>query len=157
VFGTRRLEPRSLSIAGDGSYTVSLTAGKSAGSDSETKPDYITVSSGGGTCQVGAIDLVGLYKSTGKPSSRGYYADATITVHDQDHAPLEGVTVDIQWSGVVSGTDSGVTDGNGQVVFSSPVNPDGGTFTCCVTDLTKSGYPYQSADNHEDCDSIVNP
>jgi hypothetical protein len=33
----------------------------------------------------------------------------------------------------------------------------GGTFTCCVTDLTKSGYPYSSGDNHETCDSIVNP
>jgi len=138
-------------------YTVSLEACNSAGCDTETKVDYITVSSGEGTCHVGAIDLVGLYKSTGKPSSRGYYADATITVHDQDCQPLAGVTVDITWSGCVSGTDSDVTDENGRVVFSSPVNPDGGTFTCCVDNLTKSGYPYQPGDNHETCDSIQNP
>jgi len=106
---------------------------------------------------VGAIDLVGQYKGTGKPSGRGYYADATITVHDQDCAVLEGVTVEITWSGCVSGNDSGVTDSNGQVVFTSPVNADGGTFTCTVDNLTKSGYPYSSGDNHETSDSIQNP
>ena len=46
---------------------------------------------------------------------------------------------------------------NGQAVFESPTDPNGGTFTCCVTGLTKSGYPYQSGDNEEDCDNITNP
>lgn len=110
-----------------------------------------------GSCHVGAIDLVGMYKSTGPPSGRGYYAEATITVHDQAHAALAGVTVDITWSGCVSGTDSDTTDKDGQVIFDSPTNPDGGTFTCCVDDLTKSGYPYQPADNHETCDSVTAP
>ncbi len=141
-----------------GSYTVSLTATNAQGSDTETKPDYITVSEQPQTsCHVGSIDLVGYHKTTGKPSGRGYYAEATITVHDQDCNVLAGVTVDITWSGCVSGTDSGVTDSNGQVVFTSPVNADGGTFTCTVDNLTKSGYPYDSASNHETSDSIQNP
>jgi PKD repeat protein len=139
-------------------YTVSLTAYNAQGQDTETKVDYIDVSTGPvQSCHSAAVDLVGEYKSNGPPSGRGYYADATITVHDQDHQALAGVTVDIQWSGVVSGTDTGVTDGSGQVVFSSPVDPDGGTFTCCVTDLTLSGYPYQSGDDEETCDSVINP
>ena len=82
---------------------------------------------------------------------------ATITVHDQDHAVLEGVTVEITWSGCVSGTDSAVTDYQGQVEIDSPSDPVGGTFTCTVTNLTKTDYPYQSTDNHETSDSIQNP
>jgi len=137
------------------SYTVSLTATNPQGQDTETKVDYITVSNL--NCHVGAIDLVGKQKTTGAPSGRGYYAEATITVHDQDCAVLAGVTVDITWSGCVSGSDSGVTDETGTVMFTSAVNPAGGTFTCCVDDLTKSGYPYNSGANHETCDGIVNP
>ena len=70
---------------------------------------------------------------------------------------LAGVTVDITWSGCVSGSDSDVTDENGQVVLNSPVNANGGEFTCCVDNLTKAGYPYASGDNHESCDTIYNP
>ncbi|MBE9565226.1 MAG: right-handed parallel beta-helix repeat-containing protein [Proteobacteria bacterium] len=136
-------------------YTVSLTATNAQGQDTETKIDYITVSNL--NCHVGAIDLVGKEKTTGAPSGRGYYAEATITAHDQDCAVLAGVTVDITWSGCVSGSDSGVTDETGQVMFTSAVNPSGGTFTCCVDDLTKAGYPYNSGANHETCDNIVNP
>jgi PKD repeat protein len=136
-------------------YTVSLEACNAQGCDTETKVDYVTVSNQ--NCHVGAIALVGKYKGTGPPSGRGYYAEATITVHDQDCQPLSGVTVDITWSGCVSGSDSDVTDGNGQVVFESPKDSTGGTFQCCVDDLTKTGYPYASGDNHETCDSIVNP
>jgi len=110
-----------------------------------------------GTCHVGAIDLVGKYKGTGSPSQRGYYAQATITVHDQNHAVLSGATVNITWSGCVSGTGSGTTGTNGQVVLNSPINVSGGTFTCCVSNLTKSGYTYQSGSNHVTCGSIVNP
>jgi len=139
-------------------YDVSLTATNAQGQDTETKLDYIKVSEQPTqNCHVGAIDLVGKEKTTGAPSGRGYYAEATITVHDQDCAVLAGVTVDITWSGCVSGSDSGVTDETGQVMFTSAVNPAGGTFTCCVDDLTKTGYPYNSGANHETCDSIVNP
>jgi len=139
-------------------YTVSLTATNAQGSNTKTKPNYITVSQQPTTsCHVGSIALVGKYKGTGTPSGRGYYAEATITAHDQACAVLEGVTVNITWSGCVSGTDSGTTNASGQVVFTSPVNPSGGTFTCTVTNLTKSGYPYQSGANHETSKTIQNP
>jgi PKD repeat protein len=153
--GTDTVQHPSHEYTAENSYTVSLTAHNSQGQDTETKVDYITVASL--SCHVGAIDLVGMYKSTGPPSGRGYYAEATIAVHDQDCQPLSGVTVDITWSGCVSGSDSDTTDQNGQVIFESPKDSNGGTFQCCVDNLTKSGYPYQSGDNHETCDSIVNP
>jgi hypothetical protein len=86
-----------------------------------------------------------------------YKAGATITIHDQGCAPLAGVTVDIEWSGAAPGTDSDVTDEYGQVTFTSGRNKAGGTFICTVTNLTKTGYPYQSGDNHEDSDQITLP
>jgi len=132
-------------------YTVSLTAYNAQGQDTETKVDYIDVSTGPvQSCHVGAIDMA----DGGNPS---YKADATITVHDQDCQPLVGVTVDITWTGAAPGSGSDVTDENGQVTFTSDRNKDGGTFTCCVDSLTKAGYPYNSGANHETCDSITLP
>jgi len=132
-------------------YTVSLTVENPQGQDTETKVDYIDVSTGPvQSCHVGAIDMA----DGGNPK---YKATATITVHDQDCVPLVGVTVDITWTGASPGTDSDVTDGNGQVTFTSGRNKAGGTFTCCVDDLTKTGYPYESGDNHETCDGITLP
>jgi PKD repeat protein len=134
-----------------GTYTVALTAYNAQGQDTETKLDYIDVSEQPQqSCHVGAIDM-----ADGSPPS--YRADATVTVHDQDHAPLAGVTVAITWSGAVSDTDSDVTDENGQITFTSPKNRQGGTFTCTVDNLTKDGYPYQPGDNHETSDSITLP
>ena len=132
-------------------YTVSLTAYNAEGQDTETKVDYIDVSTAPvQSCHVGAIDMF----SAGPPNYKG---GATITVHDQDHAVLGTVTVDIEWSGATSSTDSDVTDGNGQGTFESGKNRQGGTFVCTVTDLTKAGYPYQSGDNEEDSDQITLP
>jgi PKD repeat protein len=148
--GTSTAQHPSHDYTADNAYTVSLTAYNAQGQDTETKVDYITVSSGGGTCHVGAMDIA----SAGPPN---YKASATVTVHDQDCQALDGVTVAIEWSGAVSGTDSGTTDGTGQVTFISGRNKSGGTYVCTVTGLTKTGYPYQSGDNHETCDSVVNP
>ncbi|UCC69732.1 MAG: PKD domain-containing protein, partial [Armatimonadota bacterium] len=130
------------------SYTVSLTAENAQGQDTETKIGYITVTDQ--NCHVGAIDMA----NAGPPN---YKAGATITVHDQDCVALAGVTVDITWSGAATGSDSDVTDEYGQVTFVSERNKAGGTFTCCVDNLTKDGYPYNSGANHETCDSITLP
>jgi hypothetical protein len=113
--------------------------------------DYIDVSTGPvQSCHVGAIDMA----NGGTPS---YKAAATITVHNQDCLPLVGVTVDIIWTGAAPGSDSGVTNDSGQVTVTSGRNKAGGTYTCCVDNLTKAGYPYESANNHETCDSITLP
>jgi len=153
--GTSTAKNPSHTYSSVGTYTVSLTATNAQGSNTKTKPGYITVANQ--SCHVGSIALLGKYKGTGAPSGRGYYAEATITAHDQACAALAGVTVDVTWSGCVSGTSSGVTGTNGQVVLTSPVNATGGTFTCTVTNLTKSGYPYNSGANHETSKSIQNP
>jgi len=133
-----------------GTYTVSLRATNAYGFDDEVKTNYITATSGGNSCHVGSIFL--------RPLVPPYKVMADIYVHDQNCANLAGVTVDVTWSGCVSGTSSGVTDGNGEVSLQSPRNTTGGgLFTCCVTNLTKTGYSYNSSANHETCDSLQNP
>jgi len=132
-------------------YTVSLTATNAQGQDTETKVDYIDVSTGPvQSCHVGDIAMA----DGGVPS---YKAAATVTVHDQDCSALAGVTVNVTWSGAASGSDSGVTNEQGQVTFTSGRSKAGGTFTLCVDNLTLAGYPYESGDNHETCDSITLP
>jgi len=102
------------------------------------------------SCHVGDIAMA----NGGVPS---YKAAATITVHDQDCVALEGVTVAVTWTGAAPGSGSAVTNEYGQVTFTSGRNKSGGTYTICVDNLTKTGYPYESGDNHETCDSITLP
>jgi PKD repeat protein len=132
-------------------YTVSLTVENASGQDTETKLDYITVMEQPVlSCHVGAIDMA----NAGNPK---YRARATVTVHDQDCIPLAGVTVAVTWTGAAPGSDAGVTNDSGQVTFTSGRNKSGGTYTCSVDSLTKTGYPYQPGDNHETSDSITLP
>jgi PKD repeat protein len=146
--GTSSAQDPSHDYTTENTYTVGLTVENAQGQDTETKVDYITVADQ--SCHVGAIDMF----NAGPPN---YKAGATITVHDQDCTALAGVTVEIEWSGAANGTDSDVTDEYGQVTFTSDRNKSGGTFICTVTNLTKTGYPYQSGDNHEDSDQITLP
>ncbi len=149
--GTSTGQNTSHQYTSTGQFTVSLTASNAYGSDNETKTNYITVAQGPAqSTHVGAIVM-------GNGGTPAYKASATITIHDQNCQPLSGVTVAITWSGAVTGTDSGLTDQNGQVTFISARKRQGGTFTCCVDNLTLTGYPYQSGDNHESCDSITLP
>lgn len=143
----------------DTSYTYRVTARDKSSNQNETGPSSeasaTTDQEPGLSCHVGSIDLTATYVPMGP--SQGYVAIATIVIHDQNCDPLPGVTVEITWSGCVSGNDSKVTDDNGQVIFFSPPSQTGGTFTCCVNDLIKTGYLYKPEDNHETCDSITHP
>ncbi len=129
-----------------GNYTVSLEVSNAYGSDTETKVDYVRVASY--SSHVGAIAL----EAAAPPRCR---AQAIVTVHDQDCAPLSGVVVEITWSGCISGVQSGVTNEAGQAVFISPRDKMGGLFACCVTNLASAGHPYASADNHLSCRSLT--
>ncbi|WP_319507695.1 S8 family serine peptidase [uncultured Methanolobus sp.] len=76
------------------------------------------------------------------------YATATATVVDVDGNPLSGATVTGDWSGLVSGTVSAVTDSSGVVTFQSAQlkNPIG-SFIFTVTGVTLDGYTYNSGAN----------
>ncbi len=75
------------------------------------------------------------------------YAVGAVTVVDVNGAWVANASVSINWSGIVSGTDTATTDSNGVVVFSSPKTKAAGTVTLKVTGITASGYKYQSQQN----------
>jgi glucuronoarabinoxylan endo-1,4-beta-xylanase len=86
-----------------------------------------------------------------------YYVDATIHVKDVNGVDVSGATVTGNWTGVVSGSTSGTTQGDGTVTFTSAKKRNGGLFGFCVTDVSASGYVYNSALNNETCDEITSP
>lgn len=65
---------------------------------------------------------------------KNYYAIAVITVMDNYGNPVPNVTVHIAWSGIISGTDSGVTGADGKVTFVSPTFKNPGPIYITVID-----------------------
>lgn len=88
-------------------------------------------------------------------ASRNSQATATVTVLDGAGNPVSGATVNGTWSGLVTNGDGSKTTGtNGSALFYSGRSSSSGTFTFCVTSITKSGITYNAAANTETCDSI---
>jgi len=84
-------------------------------------------------------------------------AIATVKIVNADGSSVEGATVYGSWSGATGDSDSGITDGMGQVSLKSDKvrNPAGGTtFTFTVDSVTKEGWTYDSSKNTETSDSI---
>ncbi|HEX8637060.1 MAG TPA: PKD domain-containing protein [Pyrinomonadaceae bacterium] len=69
-------------------------------------------------------------------------AQAVVTVYDNNGARRAGVTVTGNWSGLLKGSASGVTDANGQVVLTSLATKKRGTFTINISNLSAPGYTY---------------
>jgi PKD repeat protein len=83
-------------------------------------------------------------------------ANATVTVQrDVGGGAVASATVTGTWSGIVSGSASGVTDSSGVVVLASPNTKSSGTFIFTVTSVSLNGYSYQPGLNTETSDSIT--
>ena len=76
----------------------------------------------------------------------------TITVHDSNHTLQSGVTVSGTWTGLFSGNASCITDSTGTCSVNDK-SKDTGNATFTVTDLSGSGFGYDSSKNESD-DSI---
>ncbi len=87
-----------------GTYTVTLTATNSYGSDGETKTGYITVNEATGTT-VHVSDI----SVTETGSRNKLYGNATVTIVDQNNAPVQGATVYGNFDAPTTTTKSGVT------------------------------------------------
>jgi serine protease AprX len=77
----------------------------------------------------------------------GSTASILVTAHDAAHAVLSGVTVSVSWSGGASGSGSCVTGGSGTCTVTTQKFRKGTSVTFSVTNLTKSGYAYESGSN----------
>lgn len=126
-----------------GTYTVSLTVSNAYGSDNSTKVDYITVTEpGANTSHVSNIQ-VGRRRSGA--NERG---TCTVTIQDQNSAPLGGATVYVNYDGPNSGSLSGVTAGDGTVYFEgAPFKKPTGEWCFEVTDVVEGTHTYDSGSN----------
>jgi len=87
-------------------------------------------------------------------NGKKYKSNAVVTMRDTTGQPVSGATVYITWSGVVSGSASGVTGANGTVTFTSAqVTNKTGPFTITVTNATHATIPYDPALNIETSDT----
>ena len=81
-----------------------------------------------------------------KTTRAGKSAVSTIRILDDQNRPVAGVTVSVNWSGVVTGTGLATTDANGVVVFTSKAVKKSGTATVDITGVTPpQGYSLNSA------------
>ncbi|MDF1544220.1 MAG: PKD domain-containing protein, partial [bacterium] len=141
--GTSTAQNPSYTYNAVGTYTVSLTATNSYGSDTNTKTNYITVSEpGSGESHVAAM-VVGRVRS-----GASYSGTCTVTIFDETNAPLSNATVYVTYDGPNSGNLNGVTAGDGTVDFSTPLfKKPTGEWCFEVTDVTHATYTYNSAAN----------
>lgn len=141
----------SLTLNADGSFTYTPDAGF-AGTDSFT----YTVSDGNGgtasatasiTVQAASANSVTVaqIEMRSKVAGRNYFAQAVITVHDQNSNPMAGAVVYGEWyfngDSLGSAVSSG-TAGDGKVTLDAPKQNTGGIFTFKVTDVVLAGYNY---------------
>ncbi len=94
-----------------GSYTVSLTATGMGGTDTETKTDYIQLSTP-------PIHInIGMSRKTVFGNWEAATAVITVTQNKPSGQPIGGATIQGTWSGNYTGNVSGRTDGNGRTSF----------------------------------------
>jgi PKD repeat protein len=141
--GTSTVQNPSYTYNVAGTYTVSLTASNSYGSDTETKIDYITVTEPGTNTSHVSNMVVGRHKV-----GPNYKGDCTVTIFDQANAPLSGATVYLSYDGPSSGTVTGITASDGTVlVESGAIKKPVGEWCFEVTNVTHAIHSYDSGAN----------
>lgn len=126
-----------------GAHTVVLTVTDDAG-DSDTDQVVITVEEATASLDtLHVANLVGSAKAKGK--SGKWQAFATVTVRDQNDAPVSGVLVSGTWTDVPTGPVSGTTDATGTVTLDTGTLNGGNSATFEVNNLSLDGYLYDNS------------
>lgn len=135
-----------------GNHALRATAGALAGeTDLADNSAQATVQVRGRTptLHVTAIDMAVARKG------RTIQATAAVKVVDDAGVGVAGATVYGQWTGAAVASQSAVTNAAGRATFSAKKSRTGSTFTFTVTNVKKSGYVYDPAQNVETSDSVT--
>jgi subtilisin family serine protease len=115
-------------------------------SSTDTEPEVTPTTPTEIAMSVGSLTATKEFSVKGKNTFG--WAVATVKVIDANGKAVPGASVSGSWSGLTSGTVSGVTDSSGIMKFtSSQVKNPKGTFTFTVNDAACSGYAYDSSQN----------
>lgn len=136
-----------------GTYTATLTVYDNTGL---TGTDTVTVVVSAPPVTAKTVAVSGIAMSLTR-TTRGYAANATVTIKDQSGKVVPNATVTGKWTGLATGTYSGKTNRNGVLTFTSPVSRNRGTFTFTVTGVKATGFTYDATKNTETTDSIATP
>ena len=94
---------------------------------------------------VGDIDLK---SKQVKGRSGKWSAEIMVKVHNSQHQELSNVKVSVEWSGASIGTETGITNNDGEVFFETG-NIEGTSITLTVVNLEKEYNVYEPKSNHD--------
>jgi hypothetical protein len=127
----------------DGTHVIKAIATDTIGQTSQDSNNVNVVNAVSIQIHVGDLD-------GSKSGTNRWNATVTIYVHGADHNPVAGVTVTGNWSAGATGTSSCTTDSLGKCSVTKSTIPNRTTsVTFSVTNLTKTGYTYDSSINHD--------
>jgi PKD repeat protein len=141
--GTSTDENPSYTYTSAGTYTVTLIATNSYGSDTEVKTDYITVTEPG-VNQV-HVHAMTVTRKTAGPNNNGI---ADVTIHDQDDQPIANAVVYGYFNEPNTNTKTGTTGSDGVATINGDkTKATVADFCFTVTDVVLSGYTYNYGGN----------
>ncbi|MCI5159475.1 MAG: PKD domain-containing protein [Candidatus Electrothrix sp. AUS1_2] len=125
-----------------GSYTAQLTVIDDQGGTGTASVDLTVDSDPSNVIFVQDVNISVLAVTSKKNA-----AQVEVLVLNSFGDPIEGVIVSGMWSGIVSGSISGITDSNGLAAFTSNTTHKSGMITFTVDNLSITDYQYDDSSN----------